>query len=167
MRLTPLTQEAHYSCQENGLRPDSHTGKAQPPRSRTDHGHREDSIMAKQVVVHYTDNYTGKALLEDGETIELTYRGQTHTWDLNPDSIKKLDDLLRPWIECSEVVETKRTARKRPAGGRKSQASTENALIREWAIENGLPVSEKGRIKAEIREAYIAAHADSEHPTAA
>lgn len=121
--------------------------------------------MAKQVVVHYTDNYTGKALLEDGETIELTYRGQTHTWDLNPDSIKKLDDLLRPWIECSEVVETKRAARKRPA---RKAGSNENALIREWAIENGLPVSEKGRIKADIREAYIAAHADdADHANAA
>ena len=43
------------------------------------------------------------------------------------------------------------------AGG--STGSASNAKeIREWARERGMEVSERGRVSAEVREAYDAAH---------
>lgn len=52
----------------------------------------------------------------------------------------------------------------KPGGGGSSSATvdTETAAIREWAKAKGMDVGEKGRIKAEIKDAYYAAKKQAE-----
>ncbi len=50
-----------------------------------------------------------------------------------------------------------------PKPARKPRSSTpkpasEASLIRQWAKESGIEVGERGRISAEVREAYAAKH---------
>lgn len=50
-------------------------------------------------------------------------------------------------------------------GGSSASVDSESAAIREWAKRNGMEVGEKGRIKAEIKDAYYkATKANAETP---
>ena len=64
-------------------------------------------------------------------------------------------DKLSKYIDASREVEVPVTAK--PA----AKADGRNAEIRKWAQENGFKIGDRGRIKAEIVEAYDKAHADT------
>jgi len=48
--------------------------------------------------------------------------------------------------------------RRRRAGRRRSSGPSDTQKIREWAREQGLEVSERGRVSAEVRKAYYEAN---------
>jgi hypothetical protein len=60
---------------------------------------------------------------------------------------------LEKYIAASRVVEVPAPATK-PKAAAKSANKGELALIREWAKANGYQIGDRGRIKAEIQEAY-------------
>jgi hypothetical protein len=60
---------------------------------------------------------------------------------------------LEKYIGAAEVVEVPAPVKAKPA----AKATGELALIREWARANGFTVGDRGRIKAEIKDAYYAA----------
>lgn len=60
---------------------------------------------------------------------------------------------LEKYIAASRVVEAPAPATK-PKAAAKSANKGELALIREWAKANGYQIGDRGRIKAEIQEAY-------------
>ncbi|CAM5464488.1 MULTISPECIES: histone-like nucleoid-structuring protein Lsr2 [Actinomycetes] len=108
--------------------------------------------MAQKIVTIYTDDLTGEESSEVA-THSLAVDGIAYEVDLAPDSYDKLLEAIGPFLKAG-----RRTGRmKTSAGARKSgsaSGSGETAKIRAWAKENGYEVNERGRVSAEIREAY-------------
>lgn len=110
--------------------------------------------MVQRVSVVLVDDVDGG---DAAETVTFGLDGATYEIDLSEANAAKLRDALAPWVGAGRRSGSRgkpAAARGRARAGRSSDAST----IRTWAAENGHTVSERGRIPAEVREAYEAAH---------
>ncbi len=107
--------------------------------------------MAKRVQVIHTDDLDGS---EADESISFALDGIAYSIDLSAANAGKLRDAFAPYIAAGE---RDRTARRTGAGRRKS-GGTAATEIRAWAIAQGMQVSSRGRVSAEVREAYERAH---------
>ncbi|MGP4112752.1 histone-like nucleoid-structuring protein Lsr2 [Streptomyces sp. 4N509B] len=110
--------------------------------------------MAQKVVTIYTDDLTG-AEASDVSTHRFSLNGVEYEIDLTPENYDKLDAALRPFIEKGRKVGR---LRRSVAGAKRATPSEDTAAIRQWAKEEGLEISERGRVPASIRDAYEKAH---------
>ncbi|SCE46863.1 Lsr2 protein [Streptomyces sp. DvalAA-43] len=106
--------------------------------------------VAQKVQVLLVDDLDGG---EADETVTFALDGKTYEIDLTTSNADKLRGLLEPYTKGG------RRTGGRAAGGRgKGRAVTggnkDTAEIRKWARENGHNVNDRGRVPAEIREAY-------------
>ncbi|MEO3750767.1 Lsr2 family protein [Streptomyces sp. B6B3] len=110
--------------------------------------------MAQKVVTIYTDDLTGEESSEVG-THTFCVDGVFYEIDLIPDSFDKLMDALRPFMESGRKM-----GRKKSGGARRPAPASDvdTAAIRSWAKENGFEVNDRGRVPANVREAYDQAH---------
>ncbi|MGG2462809.1 histone-like nucleoid-structuring protein Lsr2 [Streptomyces sp. RGM 3693] len=106
--------------------------------------------MAQKTVVIYTDDLTGEESSE-ATTHQLIIDGVAYEIDLAPESYDKLLEAVAPFTKAGRRVRGSRgkAPASRPAGGNKDTAN-----IRAWAKEQGYNVNDRGRVPAEIREAY-------------
>ena len=112
--------------------------------------------MAQRVQIILEDDLDGG---DASETVTFGLDGVTYEIDLNEDNAAALRDALAPWVGHARRAGGRRTTRKASAStGSSSQGGTETTKIREWARANGYEVSDRGRISAEIQEAYAKAH---------
>jgi hypothetical protein len=110
--------------------------------------------MAKKVTVTLVDDFDGEAAAD--ETVEFGLDGVTYEIDLSSKNAKKLRDDLKLWVEKGRRV----GGRRRGRGGGRGRASIDreqSAAIREWARRNGHNVSTRGRIPADVIDAFHAA----------
>jgi hypothetical protein len=106
----------------------------------------------KQTYVQKFDDLSGTMIPEgEGETIEFAFEGVSYEIDLNKRNAGNLKRSLEKYLKAARKVET----RKATAYVRKTRNV---AKIREWAHTNGMPVGDRGRIAAPIREAYEKVH---------
>lgn len=95
---------------------------------------------------------------EASETLVFGLDGSSYEIDLNDENAAQLREDLADWIAHARQHSGARGRR----GGRRAAAAkvvtADNASIRSWAKSSGLAVSDRGRIPAEIIEAYNAAH---------
>lgn len=116
--------------------------------------------MAKRVNVVLVDDLDGN---DAAETVSFSLDGVDYEIDLNEGNASALRESLARYIVAGRRVAGRKTAgagrRRRgqrvAAGG---DAGPSAAEIRAWARENGRDVPERGRVSAEVREAYHAAH---------
>jgi hypothetical protein len=113
--------------------------------------------MAQKVQVVLIDDLDGG---EANETVTFGLDGATYEIDLSERNAAQLRDALATWVGNARRVSGRAT---RPTGRRgssssSSSSSSDTTAIRSWAKENGYKVSERGRISAEVQEAYAAAH---------
>jgi Lsr2 len=107
--------------------------------------------MAKNVSVVITDDLDGSP---DAETVTFGFGGQSYEIDLGQKNLAKLQKSLQPFMDAGRRTAHHRTARApRGAGPR-----TDRASVRAWALEQGLKVSERGRISADVMRRYEASH---------
>ncbi len=112
--------------------------------------------MAKKVTVTLVDDFDGDGPAD--ETVEFSIDGVSYEIDLSAKNAKKLRDDLKQWIEAGRRVGGRRRGRSGgPGRGRASIDREQSAAIREWARRSGHKVSTRGRIPAEIIEAFHAA----------
>lgn len=112
--------------------------------------------MAQKVSVALVDDIDGS---EAQSTVEFGLDGVQYAIDLSEDNAAELRDVL-----SSYTAYGKRTGgRKRrgaaakatkPAGESHAADRKRNQAIREWARQQGMEVSDRGRIPAEVVEAY-------------
>jgi hypothetical protein len=102
---------------------------------------------------------------EATETVTFGLDGTSYEIDLNDTHAAELREALAPYLGHARKVPTssgRRTTRRSSSGGAGASAGggsgASAADVRAWARENGHTVPERGRIPAEIREAYDAAH---------
>jgi hypothetical protein len=113
--------------------------------------------MAKQTVIQMTDDLDGS---EATQSIEFSIRGKSYTIDLNDSNASDFDDALAPYIAAAEKSGGVPSRSGRRAGAARQQASSDvdPKQVRAWAEANGVAVSPRGRIKADIVEQYRAAN---------
>ncbi|WP_049573639.1 histone-like nucleoid-structuring protein Lsr2 [Streptomyces sp. SBT349] len=110
--------------------------------------------MAQKVQVLLLDDLSGG---EADETVTFALDGKTYEIDLNSENADKLRDALEPYVKAGRRAGGGRAARGRAraaAAGGGTGGSQDTAKIRAWAKENGYEVNDRGRVPANIREAY-------------
>lgn len=122
--------------------------------------------MAKQVYVELVDDIDGAPIKTGkGETIGFSVDGVEYEIDLGVKNAKEFRKQLDYWAEHA----TKVSSRGKKATAKKSSATASTAstvpardplqikAIREWANQNGFTVSSRGRIPADVEQAYNSA----------
>ena len=109
--------------------------------------------MAQKVKVLLIDDLDGS---DADETISFAVDGVSYEIDLNAQHAGELREAFAKWIGHAR----RSGGRRRTATARRSSSAGggDTAAIREWARENGYKVSDRGRVPADVREAYDAAH---------
>jgi len=107
--------------------------------------------MAQKVHVILVDDIDGS---EAEETIQFGLDGVNYEIDLSADNAGQLRDALANYVGHARRVGGRRS-RGRSAASSNGPSASE---VREWAREQGYEVSERGRVSAEVRSAYEAAH---------
>lgn len=113
--------------------------------------------MGKRVVEILVDDLTGEES-DKVETITYSLDGTTYEIELTPKNADKFRGLFQEYIAVSRKQGGRRSSGGTRRGGGSGRTKDELAAIREWATANGHEVSERGRIKSDIIEAYDAAH---------
>jgi hypothetical protein len=102
--------------------------------------------VAARTVVHLVDDVDGG---EADETVTFSLDGVDYTIDLsasNADSLRKaLAEFVGAARRAGRTGKGAQRTQVRPGGDR-----AQNQAIREWARRNGHPVSERGRIPADL-----------------
>jgi hypothetical protein len=114
-------------------------------------------FMAQRVSVVLVDDLDGS---DAAETVSFGLDGVQYDIDLSEANADKLREVLAAYIGHARRAGGRRksgsAAARSSSSGRANGASA--ADIRAWARENGWEVPERGRVSAEVREAYDAAH---------
>ncbi|GAA3942123.1 Lsr2 family protein [Microbacterium soli] len=92
----------------------------------------------------------------EGETIRFSLNGAAYEIDLTNSHAEELRESLAPYIRAGRRASAGNVRAAAPR--RRAARNSEVSEIREWAKSQGLNVSERGRISAEVMDAYRAAH---------
>jgi hypothetical protein len=115
--------------------------------------------MAERIVRQLIDDIDGSEISDGGgERIEFSLRGVEYQIDLSAANIAKLDKALKPYVDAAAKVRGGGARRVKSIGAKAASSKEQLSAIREWARKNGHEVSDRGRIKAEVLEAFEAAH---------
>ncbi|MBP5895229.1 histone-like nucleoid-structuring protein Lsr2 [Streptomyces scabiei] len=109
--------------------------------------------MAQQIITKLLDDLDGS---EASETIVFGLDGKTYEIDLNEKNAAKLRKALESYVDKGRKTSQARGG-KRGVSTQTTTSSGDTALIRAWAKENGYEVNDRGRVPAEIKEAYAKA----------
>jgi hypothetical protein len=104
--------------------------------------------MAKTVSVVVTDDLDGSP---DAETVAFSFNGQSYEIDLSQKNLARLQKSLQPFVEAG-----RRTAHRRAAKAARGAVRVDRAAVRAWAAQQGMKVSERGRISSEVLSKYEA-----------
>jgi hypothetical protein len=128
-------------------------GRGRPAARQFDKvkGVRRRSSMAKTVNVLVTDDIDGSA---GAGPVAFGYQNASYEIDLTPQNKAKFEEALAPFIQA---------ARRTPGGAARRATRTtahrlDRAAIRTWAREQGIAISDRGRLSTEIINKYKAAH---------
>ena len=115
--------------------------------------------MAQRVNIVLVDDIDGS---DATQTVAFGLDGASYEIDLNDDNAASLREALAPYVGHGRKVGRGGGGGAKRGGGRAAAASSGAGAsakeIREWARDNGHAVPERGRIPADVREAYEAAH---------
>ncbi|WP_110180477.1 histone-like nucleoid-structuring protein Lsr2 [Nocardioides solisilvae] len=114
--------------------------------------------MAQKVNIVLVDDLDGS---EATETVSFALDGTAYEIDLNDQNAAALREALAGFVgHARKVTGGRRGATRRTSTGSGGSGSggPSAADIRAWAKENGYDLSERGRVPAEVRQAYDAAH---------
>lgn len=108
--------------------------------------------MAQKVNIVLVDDLNGS---EATETVTFGLDGTTYEIDLNDKNAAALRDVLSGYIGHGRKVGAAARRGRRTAATASGPSAKE---IRDWARANGHDVPDRGRVSAEVREAYEKAH---------
>lgn len=106
------------------------------------------------------DVHDGEA--EAADTVVFTVEGQAFECELCEAHLAEFRESMEIWSSHSRPVGPGASGRRaaRPARSARSRTSAgpSTAEVREWARDQGLAVSSRGRVPADLHAAYLAAH---------
>jgi len=108
--------------------------------------------MAQKTIVELTDDLDGEPA---AETVTFGLDGVAFEIDLSAKNADALRKTLEPWTGAARKVAVRRNGRAtvlRPA-----EVGVDTKAVRAWARSNGVELSSRGRIPADVVERYRAA----------
>lgn len=112
--------------------------------------------MAKETTTRLVDDLDGS---DADTTVTYTWQGQSYEIDLNDKNVEEFQEAIAPYLSASRKVG--RGSGGGSTGRRSSSAKAGSDIdpkaVRQWAAENGVEVSPRGRINAKVLEQYRAA----------
>jgi hypothetical protein len=119
--------------------------------------------MAQRTIVQLVSDLSGDEMQAgEGRTVEFSVDGTSYSIDLTDKEAAGFDKALGMYIEHATKTSggtsggrKRATSSSKPSSGR---SKDELANIRAWAQANGHKVSERGRIKQDVLDAYHAAN---------
>ncbi|HEV7209405.1 MAG TPA: Lsr2 family protein [Mycobacteriales bacterium] len=113
--------------------------------------------MARKMVTMLEDDIDGGEAIE---TVSFSLDGVAYEIDLNANNAARLRDEFAPWVGAARRAGrgATRTAVRSARAARPRAGKSDLSGVREWARGQGLQVSERGRISADVQQAYDAAH---------
>jgi hypothetical protein len=119
--------------------------------------------MATRTQVIYEDDVTGERIAdEDVQPILWSLDGRGYRSVLTPERVAKFREMLTEFADNAEVVPMEQLAsrrrRSRSSAARPSVDREQNQAIRDWARKEGMPVNDRGRLPAQLIDAFNAAH---------
>ena len=120
------------------------------------HPERNTSMAQKTTVVLVDDLDGGSA----DETVSFSLDGVEYEIDLSADNAAALRDTLGVYVGSARRVGGRAKPRSRAArqAATSGGSAPDSASVRAWAREEGLQVSDRGRVPADILRRYEAAH---------
>ena len=111
--------------------------------------------MAQRVNVVLVDDIDGK---DAEETVSFALDGVDYEIDLSDKHAAELRNAFSLYVGHARRTGGRRKSGRRSSSPTAADGSASAADIRAWARENGWDVPERGRVSAEVREAYAAAN---------
>ncbi|MFP5068220.1 histone-like nucleoid-structuring protein Lsr2 [Pseudonocardia nantongensis] len=117
--------------------------------------------MAQQTTITLVDDLDGN---EADEQVEFAVDGRTYEIDLSSGNAERLRESLAPYVAAGRRVTGRRSGAAAGSGapsssnGSSASERAANRAVREWAIGQGMKISERGRIPSSVLEAYQNAH---------
>lgn len=107
--------------------------------------------MAQKILIVLEDDLDGG---EATETVSFGLDGTSYEIDLNAKNAASLRNAIANYVGHGRKVANARRGRKATTSTNLGASARE---IRDWARSNGHVVSDRGRIPAEVRDAFAAA----------
>src|SRR5690606_9019999 len=104
--------------------------------------------MARRTFVELVDDMDGGTA---DETVQFGLDGVAYEIELTAENASELREAFGVWAGKARRVGGRRIAGKSRSGG-------DTAKIRAWAQEHGYSIGDRGRIPADVRQAYKDAH---------
>lgn len=114
--------------------------------------------MAQRVITQLVSDLSGEDIADgNGQTVKFGWLGADYTIDLTDKEVDKFAKALEPYLNVASKVSWGRRGRASSGSGAGS-SKRDTAAIREWWRTQGHEIGDRGRIPAEVVEAYNAAH---------
>lgn len=108
--------------------------------------------MAQRVQIMLEDDIDGS---EAADTVSFALDGKGYEIDLSVTNAARLRDAFAIWTGHARPVKGRgRPNSTKPVGSARSDLNK----VREWCRNNGFKVSDRGRVSAELQEAYAKAN---------
>ena len=118
--------------------------------------------MAQKVLVQFVDDLDGVPG-DDVSTVSFALDGVSYEIDLRAENADRLRESLADYVESARRVggRVKRGAApaSAPARPADTRSKEQTKAIREWAKKNGYELADRGRIPANVIDAFEEAHA--------
>jgi len=111
--------------------------------------------VAQKVQVVLLDDLDGG---DADETVSFALDGTAYEIDLTNKNAGKLRDVFATYVGAARKAGRSGGTRRRSSAGTTGGSRERAGEIRAWAKEQGLKVSERGRVSADIVAQYEAAH---------
>jgi hypothetical protein len=108
--------------------------------------------MAQRVQIILEDDFDGGTA---DETVSFSLDGTEYEIDLSAKNAADLRGAISPWLGHAR----KTGGRRKRGTAAKASSTSSTSDIRAWAQAHGHEVSSRGRVSAEVRDAYEKAHA--------
>lgn len=112
--------------------------------------------MAQNTVVTVVCDEPHDQEREAAETVEFAYNGARYEIDLCEQGSEEFRGAMGKYAEHARRISNTKTVNAKPVARRRRRPETKD--IREWANEQGLRVSNRGRIPEDVISKYEAAH---------
>ncbi len=115
--------------------------------------------MAQKYIVQLVDDLTNEPIEDgEGETVTFSLDGVSYAIDLSTEHADEFRGKLGDYVSAARKADAASSTKSRGASRSSSGPKSDLKDVRSWAESNGYTVSSRGRIPANVQEAYAAAH---------
>ena len=119
--------------------------------------------MAQRTIVQLTDDLDGKPIADGhGETVRFALDRQDYEIDLSEKNAKAMREAMDKYVAVARRVSGSTRGGRSRGGSRSTAAATRDydpKAVRAWAASQGIEVSQRGRVPAELVAKFQEANA--------